>query len=173
MSSDAAAKKGEVKIENNKATLRFVRHLAHAPEKVWQALTDAKEFGQWYNAEAEIEPKVGGTVTVHSGPFTWTGPVLQYLPHHIFEYEHNHAPVEEMPEGENTVVRWELEPSDTGTTLTFTQSRLSSTAGFAPGSHVTLDRLEAQLDGKALPDFMQRYEEVDPLYPEWTSKKEA
>lgn len=171
MSTETAAGKGEVTIENGKATLRFVRHLQHTPEKVWQALTDGSKFGEWYNAEAEIDPKVGGMVSVSSGPFHWTGSVLTCQPYSIFEYEYNHAPVDEMPEGENTIVRWELEPSEGGTKLTFEQSRLSSTAGFAPGSHVTLDRLAAKLDGKAMPDFMQRYEEVESLYPVWTSKK--
>lgn len=160
---------GDVEITDGHATLRFTRFLAHKPAKVWGALTNSEEFGRWYNAEVTIDGRPGGSFTVHSGPFHWVGPILSWEPPKLFEYEHNHEPCAEMPNGENTVVRWELSPSGNGTMLTFTQSHLTSIAGFAPGTHVVLDRLAARLDGQQLPDFNDRYNEVEPLYPAWSA----
>jgi hypothetical protein len=64
-------------------------------------------------------------------------------------------------------VRWELTPVKEGTSLTFRQSRLKSNFGSAPAMHAFLERLEAHLEGQALPDFMGRFREVMGLYPIW------
>ncbi len=160
---------GHVDIQNDRATITFTRFLAHPPATVWEAITDPQEFGAWYNAEATIEPHEGGMFKVHSGPFHWGGAIRTWQPPKLFEYEHNHDPVAEMPKGEKTVVRWELEPVEGGTKLIFSQSNLTSVAGFAPGTHVVLDRLSARLDNAPLPDFNGRYNEVEPLYPVWSA----
>ena len=41
--------------------------------------------------------------------------------------------------------------------------------GFLPGLHTFLDRLEAQLDGRPPPDWMQRFGEVRAEYAEWSA----
>jgi uncharacterized protein YndB with AHSA1/START domain len=161
---------GDVDITNDRATLKFTRFLAHPPKAVWEAITDPAEFNVWYNAEATIDARQGGTFAVLSGPFHWSGAIRTWEPPKVFEYEHNHEPVGDMmPKGEKTVVRWELSPSGEGTKLQFSQSNLTSVAGFAPGTHVVLDRLTARLDGKTLPDFNDRYNEVESLYPVWSA----
>jgi len=163
---------GNIAITNNRATMEFSRFIPAAPEKVWRAITDPQAFGAWYNATVEIDPQVGGTFTVHSGPFDWTGPILNWEPNHLFKYEHNHAAVTEMPEGASTVVSWTLAPKDDGTEMTFVQSGLSSTGGFAPGTHVVVDRLVAYVTGQEMPDFGAYYTEVEPLYEVWNATKE-
>ncbi len=160
---------GHVDELDGHATLTFKRFLPYTTDKVWQALTDPEQFGKWYNADATIDPKVGGIFTVHSGPFTWHGPITVWDPPKQFQYEHNHDPVPAMPDGAQTVVTWTLMPKDNGTELTFTQSGLTTTAGFAAGTHVILDRLAAFVDGKELPDFGSRYGEVEHFYPIWTA----
>jgi uncharacterized protein YndB with AHSA1/START domain len=160
---------GEVTITGNRATIRFTRLLAHSPKTVWGAITTPAEFNAWYNAKATIDVRVGGLFEVLSGPFHWSGKILDWQPFNRFSYEHNHEPCPEMPGGEHTVVTWELAPSNKGTLLTFTQTNLTSVAGFAPGTHVVLDRLNARLDGQPLPDFNNRYNEVEPLYPVWSA----
>jgi hypothetical protein len=62
-----------------------------------------------------------------------------------------------------------LTPQGEATLLTVTYQRLTmnSARGFAPGGHVLLDRLEAQLDGKPLPDWMPRFQELMVNYPAW------
>ncbi len=67
------------------------------------------------------------------------------------------------------MVTWILAPKDNGTELTFTQSGLTSTAGFAPGVHVVLDRLTAFVEDVPMPDFGSRFGEVEHLYPLWTA----
>jgi len=47
------------------------------------------------------------------------------------------------------------------------ESIAATARGFAPGTHVLLDRLEAQLDGQPLPQWMPRFEELMALYPQW------
>jgi uncharacterized protein YndB with AHSA1/START domain len=162
---------GQVAIEGGNATLTFTRVLKHSPDVVWKALTDPEAFGAWYNARVVIDPRVGGIFEVFSGPFHWTGPIISWEPPRLFAYEHNHVPCEQMPNGAHTIVRWELTPLPEGTRLVFTQSKLQSTAGFAPGTHVVLDRLMAQLDGRPLPDFGTRFSQVESLYEVWNGGK--
>ena len=161
---------GTVTIESNRATLTFKRFIEADPSEVWQAIVDPTNFGTWYNATAEIDPKLGGSFTVYSGPFTWKGEILQWEPNHLFQYEHNHDVVDEMPAGAKTIVTWTLSPKDNGTELTFVQSGLSSTAGFAPGTHVVIDRLVAFAEDKNMPDFGTFYNEVEPLYDAWNAE---
>ncbi len=160
---------GTVETADGLATLTFKRFLPRTTDIVWQALTDPEQFGKWYNAEAKIDPKMGGIFTVHSGPFIWHGPITVWDPPKQFQYEHNHEPVPQMPDGAQTVVTWTLEPKDNGTELTFTQSGLTSTAGVSAGTHVILDRFAAFMEGKAMPDFGSRFGEVEHLYPLWTA----
>ncbi|HSW75230.1 MAG TPA: SRPBCC domain-containing protein [Candidatus Saccharimonadales bacterium] len=166
---DQNMQKGIVETVDGRAILTFKRFLPYTTDVVWRALTDPEQFGKWYNAEAEINPKVGGMFTVHSGPFTWHGPITIWDPSKRFQYEHNHDPVPEMPDGAQTVVTWTLAPKDSGTELTFTQSGLTTTAGFAPGTHVVLDRLAAFVENTELPDFGSRFGEIEYLYPVWTA----
>ncbi len=39
-----------------------------SPEEVWHAISDAEELQRWFPLTAEIEPGVGGTVTISWGP---------------------------------------------------------------------------------------------------------
>jgi len=160
---------GTVDTVDGHATLTFKRFLPHPADAVWKALSSPEEFGKWYNAQVEIDPKEGGIFTVHSGPFTWYGPITVWDPPKQLQYEHNHEPVTAMPDGAQTVVTWTLTPKDNGTELTFTQSGLTSIDGFAPGAHVILDRLAAFVGGEDMPDFGSRFGEVEHLYPVWTA----
>ncbi|MGA7669249.1 MAG: SRPBCC domain-containing protein [Nitrolancea sp.] len=164
---------GEVKIEGNRATLAFNRVLSHPTHEVWDVLTDPTKFNVWYNAQAAIDARVGGQFEVQSGPFNWSGPITEWSPPRVFAYEHNHEPRDEMPTGARTLVRWELREIERGTHLTFTQQELASTDGFAPGTHVVLDSLEAFLDGAELPDFGELYQAVEPLYAVWNAEDEV
>lgn len=162
---------GRVEIKNNRATITFTRFLKHPPAIVWQALTHPQEFSAWYNGNLAIDGRVGGTLEVVSGPFHWSGPILVWEPPHRLEYEYNHVPSKVLPNGENTVVTWELRPSEKGTSLTFTQTRLKRTFGFAPAMHVFLDRLNAHLNDQPLPEFEPLFNEVKSHYIVWKAAK--
>lgn len=91
-------------------------------------------------------------------------------PPRVLEYEWNVAPVPEMPRGERAIFRYELVPDGDSTRVTVTYRRITkeTARGFLPGLHVFLDRLEAQLDGAALPDWVERFGQVRAEYPEWS-----
>lgn len=157
----ARSRTGHVAIEGSHATLTFERILRHPPEEVWAALTQPEALSAWYLAKATIDRREGGTVDLHTGPsqFHVTGRILVWDPPHAFEHEWRVAPRPELPEGEDAVIRWELNPISEGTRLLLTHRRLTRTTalGFAPGTHALLDRLEAHLDRAPLPAFGQRY----------------
>jgi hypothetical protein len=66
--------------------------------------------------------------------------------------------------------RIELEPDGDATRVLATYRRITrqTARGSLPGLHAFLDRLEAQLDGRALPDWLARFAELRADYPEWS-----
>jgi uncharacterized protein YndB with AHSA1/START domain len=121
---------------------------------------------------ALIEGRVGGWIELVSGPAEYhsTGRILTWEPPRVLEYEWNVAPVPEMPSGEQAIFRYELRPEGDSTHVLVTYRRITkqTARGFLPGLHAFLDRLEAQLDGGALPDWILRFDELRVEYPEWT-----
>ena len=57
---------GTMTSEGTTCTLRFERLLPHAPAEVWAALTEPDRLGEWL-AAAEVEPGLGGTITLDFG----------------------------------------------------------------------------------------------------------
>jgi len=123
------------KQEGEKWTLILVRELRHAPEKVWEALTDPVQLREW--APYDVQGNLGevGTVTL-----TWvgTGRALETLVTRadrprVLEY------------GDN---RWELEPLGSGTRLTLWSNidRRFISWG-AAGWHIAFDVLDRLLSG--------------------------
>jgi uncharacterized protein YndB with AHSA1/START domain len=165
-------RKGEVSVEGSYATLVFKRVMHHPPELVWEAITDPAELKGWLMcSSARIEGRVGGVIELVSGPAQYhsKGKILAWDPPKLFEYEWKVGPVDEMPMGQDAVFRYELLRQGDSTLLTVTYRRITREVakGFAPGSHVMLDRLEAQVDRRPLPDWMQRFADVRPHYPTW------
>jgi uncharacterized protein YndB with AHSA1/START domain len=155
------------------ATLVFRRVYAHAPERVWAAITTPEGLREWLLCtEAVIEGRVGGRIDMVSGPpgYRSTGKILAWEPPRLLEYEWNVAPVPEMPRGERAIFRYELSPEGEATHLLVTYRRITrqSARGFLPGLHAFLDRLEAQLAGRALPDWLERFGALRAEYPEWS-----
>jgi uncharacterized protein YndB with AHSA1/START domain len=164
---------GRATIEGDSATLKFERLLPHSPEHVWEAIATPDGLKEWLMCvEARIDGVEGGTIELVSGPprYRSSGKILSWDPPRLFEYEWKVAPVPEMPNGEDAIFRYELVPEDGATRLLVTYRKLTrrSATGFLPGLHVFLDRLEAQLDGRPLPDWMARFAEVRVEYPAWS-----
>lgn len=161
---------GEVILDGEKATLRFERDFPQTPEQVWSALTDPAQLQQWYISEFKFDGRPGGTIEAFTmGRFRWTGRILAWEPPHVLEYEWITPPQPDLPNGEDSVVRYELSATASGTHLVLTHSRLNrlTALGFAPGTHAFMDRLAAHLAGEALPGWMHRYDEVKSQYPAW------
>jgi uncharacterized protein YndB with AHSA1/START domain len=158
-------RKGQVTIEGDHATIVFKRMLRHKPQNIWNAITKPEELKEWlFCTSARIDGRAGGSVEMVSGPaqFHVTGKILIWDPPRVYEHEWKVAPRDEMPKGENATFRYELKPLGDHTVLTVTYKRITSQTarGFAPGGHVLLDRLEAQLDGQPLPGWMPRFMEL-------------
>jgi uncharacterized protein YndB with AHSA1/START domain len=155
------------------ATLTFRRSYRHPPEQVWDAIATPEGLGGWLMCtHAVIEGRVGGRFELVSGPTGYhsTGRILAWEPPRLLEYEWNVEPVPEMPRGEHAIFRYELTPHEDSTHLLVTYRRITkqTARGFLPGLHAFLDRLEAQLDGVALPGWVQRFGELMAAYPEWS-----
>jgi uncharacterized protein YndB with AHSA1/START domain len=166
---------GKVIVEGDRATLVFRRRLEHPPEAVWKALTDPAELSRWYMTKGTIEGREGGMVDFHAGPSQLhvRGRILTWEPPVVFEHEWKVSPRGEMPAGEDAIIRWELHRDGEGTVLQLEHRKLGreTALGFAPGTHAFLDRLEAQLARRALPDWQERYRQVAPAYPpSWVSR---
>lgn len=163
---------GTLTTEGDLATLHFERVFRHPPERVWQALTTEEGLRAWLLCtHVSIEPREGGTIELVSGAGAYhsRGAILRWQPPALFEYEWNVAPVPEMPRGENAIFRYELIRRDDSTVLLVTYRRISAQTarGFLPGTHAFIDRLEAQLDGRPLPDFLARFTALRAAYPTW------
>jgi uncharacterized protein YndB with AHSA1/START domain len=155
------------------ATLTFERSYRHRPEQVWDAIATPQGLRGWLMCtEAVIEGRVGGRFDLVSGPpgYHSTGKILAWEPPRLLEYEWNVEPVPEMPRGEHAIFRYELTTLAEATHVLVTYRRITkqSARGFLPGLHAFLDRLEAQLEGHALPDWMQRFGELRATYSEWS-----
>jgi uncharacterized protein YndB with AHSA1/START domain len=126
----------QVRKDGEKWTLILVRELRHAPEKVWQALTDPAHIREWAPFEANGSlATVGASVNL-----TWLGTgrpqvttVTRADPPEVLEY------------GD---IRWELEAFDGGTRLTLWHNidRRFISWG-AAGWHICFDVLDRLLSG--------------------------
>jgi uncharacterized protein YndB with AHSA1/START domain len=158
--------RGTLLDEGEHATLIFRRVYGHAPKHVWDAIATPEGLREWLMCtHAVIEGRVGGRIELVSGPpgYRSTGKILAWDPPRLLEYEWNVAPVPEMPRGENAIFG-----DSTRLVVTYQRITRNTARGFLPGLHAFLDRLEAQLDGRALPDWMQRFGELRTQYPEWS-----
>ncbi|WBQ10907.1 SRPBCC family protein [Hyphomonadaceae bacterium ML37] len=115
-------------------------HLAAPPERVWRALSDAAEFGQWFRAEVTGEMREGATVRCRGlYPGTehmhWDMRIITMEPLRRLVWEwpaFYPADFPDDPESDAMLtVEIALAPSGAGTQLTLTES------GFAglPGDH--------------------------------------
>jgi uncharacterized protein YndB with AHSA1/START domain len=166
-------REGTLASDGEHATLTFHRVYRHAPEHVWDAISTPEGLRAWLLCtHAVIEGRAGGRIELISGPARYhsTGKILVWEPPRVLEYEWNVAPVLEMPRGEHAIFRYELTPDGDSTRVLVTYRRITkqTARGFLPGLHAFLDRLEAQLDGTELPDWLPRFGELRAEYPEWS-----
>ncbi len=165
-------RRGALTADGDFATLVFERVYRHAPQNVWDAIATPEGLREWLLCtEALVEGRVGGRIELVSGAagYRSTGRILVWQPPRVLEYEWKVAPVAEMPRGEDAIFRWELTANGDATNVLVTYRRITkeTARGFLPGLHAFLDRLDAQLDAREMPDFVQRFGELRAHYPEW------
>jgi uncharacterized protein YndB with AHSA1/START domain len=131
--------------DGEKWTLILVRELRHAPEKVWQALTDPTQIREWapYDSDGNLGT-VGATATlsVVNAPTAQVSETVVRRADRPRVLEYNW--------GENEM-RWELEPLGDGTRLTLWHSidRRFVSMG-AAGWHICLDVLDRFVEGEGV-----------------------
>ena len=132
----------EVRRDGENWTLVLVRELHHAPQKVWQALTDPASLREWapFDADGNLG-KAGATVKLT----TVGAPKL-----HVTETTVTRADAPNLLEYNwgGFDVRWQLEPSAGGTRLTlWTNIDRRFVSMGAAGWHICLDVLDHLLGG--------------------------
>lgn len=159
---------GTFTLEGDHATLTFERRLRHPVRAVWEAITQPEHLARWYLTTARIDPRPGGSIDYVSGPnrIHATGKILTWDPPRVFEHEWDVEPRPELPRGEQSVLRYELVPEGDGTILRVTHRRLrpGTARNFIAGLHAFLDRLEQELDGVLLTDWLSRVADLRSPY---------
>ncbi len=125
----------QVRKDGEKWTLILVRELRHAPEKVWEALTDPAHLREWAPFEADGSLGRLGTVKL-----AWAGAATP------LETRVTRADAPTLLEYSD--MRWELEPVGSGTRLTLWHNidRRFISMG-AAGWHICFDVLDYMLKG--------------------------
>jgi uncharacterized protein YndB with AHSA1/START domain len=118
--------------------LRFTRRLAHPIERVWRAVSTYDELAAWFVVPVDFKD-VGQRFEAMDQP----GEVLRFEPPRSLEWEWG---------GER--FSFDLEPDEDGTVLTFVHAFTDRDHGadYASGWHFHLDRLEAHLEGRPVPE---------------------
>ncbi|TQL66310.1 uncharacterized protein YndB with AHSA1/START domain [Nocardioides albertanoniae] len=156
---------GDVLRDGERTGLRYVRLLRHSPEKVWRALTEPDGLRHWFPTDIVGERASGARLRlpfwpeglelasttealdgmgVDPGSYVSEGELRVWDPPHVFELTWGMDGRAELTD----LLRFELEPTDDGTRLTFT-TWLGGSAGntdTAVGWHVCLDQLTDLLD---------------------------
>jgi uncharacterized protein YndB with AHSA1/START domain len=132
----------QVRKDGDRWTLILVRDLRHAPEKVWQALTDPAHLREWAPFEADGSLGTAGatvklTTVGASTPQVSEARVTRADAPEVLEYNW----------GDNDI-RWELEATGLGTRLTLWHNidRRFISMG-AAGWHICFDVLDHLLSG--------------------------
>jgi uncharacterized protein YndB with AHSA1/START domain len=118
--------------------LRFEHRYGHAPERVWQAVTDGERHSAWFGFPVTIEPVKDGHFSVTFSPdMVEEGRVLEVDEPHRFVYT-----------GRGDVYRWTLTPDGDGC-LVVLENEMGDPDHMpysAAGFHLALDNMEDLLD---------------------------
>ncbi len=98
--------------------------------RVWRALTDHREFGEWFRVKMERPFVVGGIARgqiLHPGyeHLTWQATMQRMEPERLFGFTWHPYAIDPKVDYEReapTLVEFRLEPIATGTRLTLTES---------------------------------------------------
>jgi uncharacterized protein YndB with AHSA1/START domain len=147
--------------QGERSILRFRRHLAHSPDKVWRALTEEAHLAAWFPTTVEGERAAGAPLHFsfrdsEGQPFD--GEMLAFDPPSLMELR-----------WADDVLRFELAPDETGCVLRLSVSfsEHGKAARDGAGWHVCLERLLAVCDGTdASGSTSERWQVVHPTYVE-------
>jgi len=91
--------------------------------RVWRALTDYKEFGEWFRVALEGPFTPGKVLYPGYERLTWEAIVQKMEPERLFSFTWHPMKDDNSVDMENeTLVEFHLEPTSVGTLLTLTES---------------------------------------------------
>jgi uncharacterized protein YndB with AHSA1/START domain len=128
--------------EGDRWTLVFVRTLRHAPDRVWDALTDPRQLNEWapYVSDRNLGDTEAATLTMIDGDESMElhANVTRAEPPSLLEYSWG-----------NDNLRWELEAAGDGTRLTLRHTLEDEdwVPKIAAGWHLCLVVAERLLEG--------------------------
>lgn len=133
---------GTLTTTDDRARLEYRRHLDHAPERVWQALSDPGELAAWFPTTIDGAREAGAALTFrfeHIELDPMHGEMLRFEPPSMLEFTWG-----------GDLLRFELEPDGDGTVMTFsvTFEELGKATRDGAGWHQSLDALERLLAGE-------------------------
>ncbi|HEX6077857.1 MAG TPA: SRPBCC family protein [Micromonosporaceae bacterium] len=141
------------------SVLRFERHLAHPPQRVWSLVSDPAELAHWFPAAVtyatEPRPGVGVRFRFEGQDTDTTGEILEYEPPKLFSLR-----------WQDDVLRFELVPDGDGCRLLFTHVISDSMGGAlaagrnAAGWDTCLEALAAYLDGRDLKPLEEMFQRI-------------
>jgi uncharacterized protein YndB with AHSA1/START domain len=151
-------KDGQLFEKDGRYELRFVRPLSHPLDKVWKAVTTPSGLATWFPFDVVGERATGAPLTFvfregEAEPFS--GSMVEFTPRSAMELAW---------EGDERL-RLELEPTDSGCTLTLINrfDEIGKAARDAAGWHACLDALSASLSGSSI-DPTAVWQAVHPTY---------
>ncbi len=127
-----------------RAVLRFERELHHSVQRLWAAITNPDEMTAWLAHKVEIDPKVGGNLRLWLGDSRSVEPV-QAGTISVFD------PLETLEAvfDDGSTIRFELQESNTGCRLVFSDTRPIGQRGensVLAGWHLRMDLLPDALN---------------------------
>ena len=146
------ARDGVIERTADGGVIRFERHLPYSIRDVWNAVTEPEQLAQWwlpFDADITIDLREGGQMVFEGRdpeePVSMTMTVLRVEAPMLLEHTHVDP---------DSLVRWELEPTDTGCTLRISHFVTDADAAiencYVVGLHISLGRLEPLLAGEPI-----------------------
>ena len=127
-------------------------------------------MASWFLSKIRIEAGPNGSVESWFGfpVHHVTGKIKVWNPPHVFEHEWNIEPTPDLPEGEFSIMRWELTELNGGTKLRlvhrnltrYTVTGLRTGLDPAPAEHLILERLGAYLTSTLVSNVQERMKEL-------------
>jgi uncharacterized protein YndB with AHSA1/START domain len=153
-------------------TVEYLRTFPHPIERVWKAIVDPAEIGQWFDPPTKWDLREGGSYRFDDD---MSGPILAYEPPRLIRFQ------DTTKNGPDAWFQFELETVEGGTRMRFSQHTTPGVAhdqqpphawdtcwypGLLGGWHVAFESLADLLDGGGVnkPRERERYLELDGIY---------
>ena len=165
MSDLSASYDGTIERTADGGVIRFERHLAFPIREVWDAITNPERLADWwlpFEADITVDLREGGAIVFAARgdePMTITCTIVRVEPPMLLEHTHVDPA---------SLMRWELEPVDSGCVLRLTHFVPDTDAAIANcyivGLYTSLSRLEPSLAGRPIEWDWQRFAETQAHY---------